>query len=74
MAPVTEAVPACPVAGTDKAPLVAQNELTEWTPDGHLRHSSFVGLRDDRGPSQRLTGIELLQKPLRPPITAVKIG
>jgi hypothetical protein len=20
--------------------LVAQNELTEWTPDGHLRHSA----------------------------------
>jgi len=71
MAPDTEALPACPLAGTDKALLVAQNELTEWTPDGHLRHSSFVGLRDDKGPSQRLTGIELLQKPLRPPITAV---
>ena len=22
--------------------------LTEWTPDGHLRHSKFVGLRDDK--------------------------
>jgi ATP-dependent DNA ligase len=28
--------------------LVAQIEFTEWTPDGHLRHSSFVGLRDDK--------------------------
>ena len=25
--------------------LVAQIEFTEWTPDGHLRHSSFAGLR-----------------------------
>ena len=30
--------------------LVAQIEFTEWTPDGHLRHSTFVGLRDDKDP------------------------
>jgi ATP-dependent DNA ligase len=30
--------------------LVAQIEFTEWTPDGHLRHSKFVGLRDDKEP------------------------
>jgi bifunctional non-homologous end joining protein LigD len=30
--------------------LVAQIEFTEWTPDGHLRHSSFAGLRDDKDP------------------------
>jgi bifunctional non-homologous end joining protein LigD len=28
--------------------VVAQIEFTEWTPDGHLRHSSFAGLRDDK--------------------------
>jgi bifunctional non-homologous end joining protein LigD len=28
--------------------LVAQIEFNEWTPDGHLRHSSFAGLRDDK--------------------------
>jgi ATP-dependent DNA ligase len=28
--------------------LVAQIEFTEWTPDGHLRHSRFVGLREDK--------------------------
>jgi ATP-dependent DNA ligase len=28
--------------------LVAQVEFTEWTPDGHLRHSKFVGLRKDK--------------------------
>jgi bifunctional non-homologous end joining protein LigD len=28
--------------------LVAQIEFQEWTPDGHLRHPSFAGLRDDK--------------------------
>jgi bifunctional non-homologous end joining protein LigD len=27
--------------------LVGRVEFLEWTPDGHLRHSRFVGLRDD---------------------------
>jgi bifunctional non-homologous end joining protein LigD len=27
---------------------VAQIEFTEWTPDGHLRQSTFVGLRKDK--------------------------
>ena len=31
-----------------KPELVAQIEFTEWTPDGHLRHSRFVGLRLDK--------------------------
>jgi bifunctional non-homologous end joining protein LigD len=30
--------------------LVAQLAFTEWTPDGHLRNSSFVALRDDKNP------------------------
>jgi bifunctional non-homologous end joining protein LigD len=30
--------------------LVAQIEFNDWTPDGHLRHSSFAGLRDDKDP------------------------
>jgi ATP-dependent DNA ligase len=33
-----------------KPKVVAQIEFTEWTPDGHLRHSKFVGLRDDKDP------------------------
>jgi ATP-dependent DNA ligase len=33
-----------------KPQLVGQIEFTEWTPDGHLRHSRFVGLRDDKKP------------------------
>ena len=28
--------------------LVRQFEFVEWTPDGHLRHSRFVGLREDK--------------------------
>jgi bifunctional non-homologous end joining protein LigD len=28
--------------------LVAQVEFVEWTPDDHLRHSSFVSLREDK--------------------------
>jgi len=30
--------------------LVAQIEFTKWTPDGHLRYASFVGLRNDKEP------------------------
>jgi len=32
-----------------KPELVAQIEFTEWTPDSHLRHSKFVGLREMLG-------------------------
>ena len=31
-----------------KPELVAQIEFTEWRPDGHLRHSKVIGLRDDK--------------------------
>jgi DNA ligase D-like protein (predicted ligase) len=31
-----------------KPELVAQIEFAEWTPDAHLRHSKFVGLREDK--------------------------
>src|SRR5262245_20102334 len=31
-----------------KPELVAQVEFAEWTPDGHLRHSEFAGLRNDK--------------------------
>jgi len=33
-----------------KPELVAQIEFAEWTPDGHLRHAKFVGLREDKDP------------------------
>ena len=35
-----------------KPELVAQIEFTEWTPDGHLRHSKFCGLREDKDPPE----------------------
>jgi len=31
-----------------KPKLVAQLQFTEWTPDGRLRHPSFLGLRTDK--------------------------
>jgi bifunctional non-homologous end joining protein LigD len=31
-----------------KPELVPQIEFTEWMPDGHLWHSKFVGLREDK--------------------------
>ena len=34
-----------------KPELVANIEFTEFTPDGHLRHSKFAGLRDDKDPA-----------------------
>ena len=33
-----------------KPEIVAQIQFREWTPDGHLRHCSFVALRDDKMP------------------------
>ena len=33
-----------------KPQLVGQFEFVEWTEDGHLRHSRFVALRDDKEP------------------------
>ena len=32
--------------------LVAEVEFAEWTADDHLRHSRFVGLRDDKDPKE----------------------
>jgi len=31
-----------------KPVLVGQVEFLEWTPDGHLRHSTFIALKEDR--------------------------
>jgi DNA ligase D-like protein (predicted ligase) len=41
-----------------KPELVAQIEFTEWTPDGHLRHSRFVGLREDKRAREVVREIE----------------
>ena len=32
--------------------LVAEVEFTAWTRDGHLRHPSFKGLREEKDPRQ----------------------
>jgi bifunctional non-homologous end joining protein LigD len=32
--------------------LIAQVEFTDWTAANHLRHSKFVGLRDDKNPRE----------------------
>ena len=31
---------------------VGQFEFAEWTPEGHLRHSRFTGLREDKKASE----------------------
>jgi len=41
-----------------KPKLVAQIEFTEWTPDAHLMHASFLGLREDKDPSEVVREIE----------------
>jgi len=35
-----------------KPEVVAQIGFNEWTPDGHLRHPTFVGLREDKDPRE----------------------
>jgi bifunctional non-homologous end joining protein LigD len=34
-----------------KPQLVGQFEFVQWTEDGHLRHSRFMGLRVDKSPT-----------------------
>ena len=34
------------------------DRFTEWTPDGHLRHSKFVGLREDKVAKEVVREIE----------------
>ena len=46
-----------------KPELVGQFEFLEWTPDGHLRHSRFLGLREDKkaGPGVERLSQSMLQ-------------
>jgi bifunctional non-homologous end joining protein LigD len=32
--------------------LVAQISFQQWTSDGHLRHASFAGFRNDKDPTE----------------------
>ena len=41
-----------------KPVLVGQFEFVEWTPDHHLRHSRFIGLRDDKDAREVVREIE----------------
>jgi bifunctional non-homologous end joining protein LigD len=41
-----------------KPELVARVEFAEWTPDNQLRHSKFVGLRDDKDAREVVREIE----------------
>ena len=41
-----------------KPQLGAQIEFTEWTADSHLRHSRFVGLRQDKKSGKVVREIE----------------
>jgi ATP dependent DNA ligase-like protein len=45
-----------------KPELVGQIEFTEWTPDGHLRHSKFVGLREDKEARDGTGGLKKLEQ------------
>jgi bifunctional non-homologous end joining protein LigD len=42
-----------------KPSLVGQFEFVEWTPDGHLRHSRFLGLRNDKKANEVIRESEL---------------
>ena len=44
-----------------KPELVAQIEFTEWAPDGHLRHSKFVGVREVKDPRKICESYEAAQ-------------
>ncbi|MDX2003459.1 MAG: DNA ligase D [Chitinophagales bacterium] len=35
-----------------KPELICEVQFTEWTETGHLRHPSFIGLRDDKKPAE----------------------
>ena len=45
-----------------KTKLICQVAYVEWTDAGHLRHCTFIAMRDDKRPAQvvRETGVLLL--------------
>jgi hypothetical protein len=64
-----------------KRELVAQIEFTEWTPENHLRHSKFVGLREDkearevvRRSAKRCPARIILRSAIRLALTTYPIG
>ena len=49
--PPVEGAPRMKVARWSRPGLVAEVSFTEWTADGKIRHPSFLGLREDKAPS-----------------------
>jgi hypothetical protein len=62
-----------------KPQMVGQFEFTEWTPDGHLRHSKFCGFREDKNPrgvisENRNGGLLKAARRIRPAFSFVLIN
>jgi bifunctional non-homologous end joining protein LigD len=41
-----------------KPVLVGNFEFVEWTGENHLRHTKFIGIRDDKNPKQVVRGLQ----------------
>lgn len=46
--------------------LLAEIQFTEWTPDGSMRHPTFLGLRDDKSAKTIIRETPMPQKPQTP--------
>ena len=46
-----------------KPVLVGQFEFLEWTGENHLRHSKFIGLREDKAAKKRFEGMSAQARP-----------
>ncbi len=54
-----------------KPQLVAEVAFAEWTPDGHVRHPSFQGLREDK-PAKAITRERAQAAPSAHPVAAAR--
>lgn len=69
------------VAGSERwvrPKLVAEVEFAEWTPEGQIRHASFVSLRTDKAPKEivreRAKVFAGAGRPPAPPAVGVKVS